>query len=145
MGHYTGGEIPLFRVLANNIAPMTNHWRMLTKHWRMLTNHWTNHLTLFWLNISLFVVSTLWYRFFHCLKRLRKIRHFERRRFARKLLPQITKLTEGPVSPPERCDFVSVKLEKVHELFPVCRICGKGVVFYHMAQYGLLYHKSLCN
>ena len=45
----------------------------------------------------------------------------------------------------ERCDFVGVKLEKVHELFQVCRICGKGVVFYNMAQYGLLYHNSLCN
>ena len=52
---------------------------------------------------------------------------------------------KGTVSPPERCDFVSVKLEKVHELFQVCRICGKGVVFYNMAQYGLLHHKSLCN
>ena len=52
---------------------------------------------------------------------------------------------EGTVSPAERCDFVSAKLEKVHELFQVCRICGKGVVFYNMAQYGLLYHKSLCN
>ena len=48
--------------------------------------------------------------------------------------------------PAERCDFVSVKLEKVHELFQVCRIGGKGVVFYNMAQYGiLLYHKSLCD
>ena len=47
------------------------------------------------------------------------------------------------VSPVERCDFVSVKLEKVHELFQVCRIGGKGVVFYNMAQYGLLYHKNL--
>ena len=49
------------RALANNMAPTTNQWGVLTKHWRMLTNHWTNHLTLFWLNISLFVVSTLWY------------------------------------------------------------------------------------
>ena len=47
--------------------------------------------------------------------------------------------------PAERCDFVGVKLEKVREVFQVCRICGKGVVFYNMAQYGLLYHKSLCN
>ena len=47
------------------------------------------------------------------------------------------------VSPAERCDFVSVKLEKVHELLQVCRICGKGVTFYNTAQYGLLYHKSL--
>ena len=52
---------------------------------------------------------------------------------------------KGTVSPAERCDFVSVKLEKVHELFQVCRICGKGMMFYNMAQYGLLYHKSLCN
>ena len=52
---------------------------------------------------------------------------------------------KGTVSPAERCDFVGVKLEKVHELFQVCRICGKGVVFYNMAQYGLLYHKSLGN
>ena len=36
---------------------------------------------------------------------------------------------KGTVSPAERCDFVSVKLEKVHELFQVCRICGKEVVF----------------
>ena len=28
--------------------------------------------------------------------------------------------------------FIGVKLEKVHELFQVCRICGKGVVFYNM-------------
>ena len=42
------------------------------------------------------------------------------------------------MSPAERCDFVGVKLEKVHELFQVCHICGKGVVFYNMAQYGLL-------
>ena len=49
------------------------------------------------------------------------------------------------VSPAERCDFVGVKLEKVYELFQVCRICGKGVVFYNMAQCGLLCHKSLCN
>ena len=45
------------------------------------------------------------------------------------------------VSPAELCDFVSMKLEGVHELFQVCRICGKGVVFYNMAQYSLLYHK----
>ena len=51
---------------------------------------------------------------------------------------------KGIVSPAERCDFVGVKLEKVHELFQVCRICGKGVVFYDMAQYSLLYHRSLC-
>ena len=49
-------------------------------------------------------------------------------------------LVKGTVSPAERCDFVSVKL---HELFQVCRICGKGAAFYNMAQYGLLYHKSL--
>ena len=54
-------------------------------------------------------------------------------------------IVKDTVSPAERCDFVVVKLEKVHELFQVCRICGKGVMFYHMAQYGLLYHKSLCN
>ena len=52
---------------------------------------------------------------------------------------------KSTVSPAERCDFVSVKLEKVHELFQVSRICGKGVVFYNMAQYGLLYHKCPCN
>ena len=40
---------------------------------------------------------------------------------------------KGTVSPAERCDFVGVKLEKVRELFQVCRICGKGVVFYNMA------------
>ena len=51
----------------------------------------------------------------------------------------------GTVSPAERCDFVGVKLEKVHELFQVCRICGKGVVFYNMTEYGLLHHKRLCN
>ena len=49
------------------------------------------------------------------------------------------------MSPAERCDLVGVKLEKVHKLFQVCRICGKEVVFYNMAQYGMLYHKSLCN
>ena len=48
---------------------------------------------------------------------------------------------KGAVSPAEQCDCVSAKLEGVHELFQVCRICGKGVVFYNMAQYGLLYHK----
>ena len=50
-------------------------------------------------------------------------------------------MLKGTVSPAERCDFVGVKLEKVQ----VCRICGKGVVFYNMAQYGLLYHNSLYN
>ena len=54
-------------------------------------------------------------------------------------------LFKDTVSPVERRDFVSVKLEKVHELFQVCRIWGKEVVFYNMAQYGLLYHKSLYN
>ena len=53
---------------------------------------------------------------------------------------------KGAVSPAEECDFVSVKLEKVHELFQVWHICGKGVVFYNIAQYGLLiYHRSLCD
>ena len=33
------------------------------------------------------------------------------------------------VSPAERCDFVGVKLEKVHELSQVCRICGKEWCF----------------
>ena len=42
------------------------------------------------------------------------------------------------VSPAEQCDLVRVK---VHELFQVCGICGKGVVFFNMAQYGLLYTK----
>ena len=42
------------------------------------------------------------------------------------------------MSPAERCDFVGVKL---HELFQVCGICGKAVVFYNMDQYGSLYHK----
>ena len=42
------GEILLFRALANNMAPMTN-----------ADESSTNRLTLFWLNISLFVVSTL--------------------------------------------------------------------------------------
>ena len=54
-------------------------------------------------------------------------------------------MIKGAVSPAERFDFVTVKLKKVHKLFQVCRICGKGVVFYNMAQYGLLYLKSLCN
>ena len=48
-GWLVAGEIPLFRALANNMAPH------MTKHWRMLTNHWTNHLTHFCLNISLFI------------------------------------------------------------------------------------------
>ena len=52
---------------------------------------------------------------------------------------------KGAVSPPERCDLVEVKLEKVHELFQVSRICSKEVVFYNMAHYGLLHDKSLCN
>ena len=52
---------------------------------------------------------------------------------------------KGTVPPAERCDFVSVKLEKVRGLFQACRICGKGVVLYNMAQYGLLYHKGLHN
>ena len=43
------GEMPLFRALAKNIAPMTN-----------ADESPTNRLTLFWLNISLFIVSTLW-------------------------------------------------------------------------------------
>ena len=43
-------------------------------------------------------------------------------------------MLKGTVSPAERCDFVSVKLEKVHELFQVYRICGKGVVRYNMTQ-----------
>ena len=34
---------------------------------------------------------------------------------------------KGTVSPAKQCDLVGVKLEKVHELFQVCRICGKGV------------------
>ena len=38
-----------------------------------------------------------------------------------------TDLNKGTVSPAERCDFVGVKLEKVHELFQVCRICGKDL------------------
>ena len=54
-------------------------------------------------------------------------------------------IVKGTVLPAERWDFVSVKLEKVHELFQLYRICEKGVVFYNMAQYGLLHHKSLCN
>ena len=35
------------------------------------------------------------------------------------------------MSPAGRCDFVGMKLEKVHELFQVCRTCEKGVVFYN--------------
>ena len=58
---------------------------------------------------------------------------------------QVATIKGTVLSPAERCDFVSVKLEKVHELFQVCRICGKEVLFYNMAQYGLLCHKSLCN
>ena len=48
------------------------------------------------------------------------------------------------IAPADRCDLIGAKLEKVHELFEVCLIGGKGLVFYNMAQYGLLYHKSLC-
>ena len=44
--------MPLFRALAKNMAPMTN-----------ADESPTNRLTLFWLNISLFIVSTLWQRF----------------------------------------------------------------------------------
>ena len=40
--------MPLFRALAKNMAPMTN-----------ADESPTNRLTLFWLNISLFIVSTL--------------------------------------------------------------------------------------
>ena len=43
------GEILLFRALAKNMAPMTN-----------ADESPTNRLTFFWLNISLFLVSTLW-------------------------------------------------------------------------------------
>ena len=46
------GEMLLFRALAKNMAPMTND-----------DESPTNRLTLFWLNISLFIVSTLWYGF----------------------------------------------------------------------------------
>ena len=42
------GEMLLFRALAKNMAPMTN-----------ADESPTNRLTLFWLNISLFIVSTL--------------------------------------------------------------------------------------
>ena len=42
--------MPLFRALAKNMAPMTN-----------ADESPTNRLTLFWLNISLFIVSTLWH------------------------------------------------------------------------------------
>ena len=52
---------------------------------------------------------------------------------------------KGAVSPPERCDLDGVKLEKVHELFQVCRSCIKGVTFYTMPQYVLLYDQKLCN
>ena len=45
----------------------------------------------------------------------------------------------------QACDLVGMKLQKFRELCPVCRICGKGVVFYSMAQYGLLSHKSVIN
>ena len=51
-------------------------------------------------------------------------------------------LFKGTVSPAERCDLGGVKFEKVHELFQVC--WERSGVFY-MAQYGLLYHKRLCN
>ena len=47
-GTNTGGEMLLFRALAKNMAPMTN-----------ADESPTNRLTLFWLNISLFIVSTL--------------------------------------------------------------------------------------
>ena len=46
---------------------------------------------------------------------------------------------KGTVSPPERCDL------EVHELFQVRRICIKGVTFYNMPQYVLLYDQRLCN
>ena len=70
------------------------------------------------------------------------LENFKRISFLEKLL---LNHLEGPVSPAEQCDLVGVILENVHGLFQVCRICAKGVVFYHMAQYGLLYDRSLCN
>ena len=45
------------------------------------------------------------------------------------MFPQYQRDLKGTVSPAERCDLVGVKLEKVHELFQVCRICGKGLAF----------------
>ena len=45
--------MPLFRALAKNMAPMTN-----------ADESPTNRLTLFPIYLSLFVVSTLWYRSF---------------------------------------------------------------------------------
>ena len=50
--------MPLFRALAKNMAPMTN-----------ADESPTNRLTLFPIYLSLFIVSTLWYR------ALRSIRH----------------------------------------------------------------------
>ena len=44
----TGGEMPLFRALAKNMAPMTN-----------ADESPTNRLTLFPIYLSLFIVSTL--------------------------------------------------------------------------------------
>ena len=53
---------------------------------------------------------------------------------------------KGTMSPLERCDLDGVKLEtEVHELFQVCRSCIKGVTFYNMPQYVLLYDQRLCN
>ena len=42
------------------------------------------------------------------------------------MLTNNKRFVEGTVLPAERCDFVGVKLEKVHELFPVCRTVFVG-------------------
>ena len=39
-------------------------------------------------------------------------------------------LVKGTVSPPERCDLFHVKVGT----FQVCRICGKGVLFYNQGR-----------
>ena len=61
------------------------------------------------------------------------------------LFPSLETQVKGTISLSKRCDFVSVKHEKTQELFQVCRICAKVVVFYNVAQYGLIYDKRLCN
>ena len=57
-------------------------------------------------------------------------------------LPAQSTNIKGTVSPPERCDLVGVKLEKVHELFQLSRSCII-VTFYNIRQYVLLYDQRL--
>ena len=72
--------------------------------------------------------------------------HFWKNTIASNLfLPRLlATLVKSTVSPPERCDIDGVKLEKVHEVFEVCRIGTKGVTLYNVPQYGLLHDQSLC-